>query len=73
MALIMTNGMFGTSWAFYVGLTALGCGGLVTQGVALGWDMAAPLALNVRGDSSSVRVGYMGSPEYSFLGGGLFF
>jgi len=49
MALIMTNGMFGTSWAFYVGLTALGCGGLVTQGVALGWDMAAPLALNVAG------------------------
>ena len=32
---------------FMSGLQPLDQGGLVTQGVALGWDMAAPLALNV--------------------------
>jgi len=31
---------------FYVGLTALWILAVLTQGVALGWDMAAPLALN---------------------------
>lgn len=32
---------------FYVGLSALGFGGPITQGFALGWDMAAPLALSL--------------------------
>ena len=49
-------------WGFWVGLTALGFVAVVTQGFstptskiarrgprfALGWDMAAPLALNKR-------------------------
>jgi len=32
--------------AFYVGLTALLWCGVFTQPFGLGWDMAAPLALN---------------------------
>jgi len=39
----------GATRAFYVGLSALGFGSTFTQGVALGWDVAAPLALSVAG------------------------